>query len=132
MEAITRKSPAREMFKSLHQVEVSEILIRNGRDGNIKDVHFILTNEVEQKVQRSLKDFQLDFVFHEDSFLHALRGFPYFSFTIEDFILFGVHLVVELGLQEGIQNLSVQRAGLESHLLQVLSCHRDFCSSQPQ
>jgi len=45
------------------------------------------------------------------------HGIPVLFFHKEEFILFGVHLVVELRLQEGVQDLPVQRAGLETHVL---------------
>jgi hypothetical protein len=58
-EELTRKLD----MQHLKGLKVPQVLLGDPLDGDVVDVHLVLLDEVEQQIQRPLKDLQLDFVF---------------------------------------------------------------------
>ena len=50
-----KELPRHVQVHLLHQPEVAEILLRDERDRNVVDVHLVLSNEVQEQVERAFE-----------------------------------------------------------------------------
>ena len=60
--AISRYSPATSRFERAHRVEVLEVLLGDERDRDVEDVELVLLDQVQQQIERTLEDVELDLV----------------------------------------------------------------------
>ena len=44
----------------LHQLDRRKVLLRDQRDWNVMDAHLVLSDEVQQQIERSLEHLELD------------------------------------------------------------------------